>query len=478
MKHLFPLLLLLAIVTGFSSCRRDEILTDASAKLEFSKDTIFFDTVFTTIGSSTRFFKVFNRNNESIKISNIRLAGGSSSQFRLNIDGVASWQAQDIEIRKRDSMFVFVEVTVDPNNSNSPLLVSDSVLFETNGNHQKVLLEAVGQDVYLHYPTNITSDGLAYSFIDCRNAWVNDKPHLIYGMAIIPAGQTLVMMPGTRVNLHQSAILAADSGATLQIKGQLGHEVDIQGDRLEDDYKEEPGQWGFIWLSSKSIDNTIDWAIIKNGSAGVVVDTVVNANPTLRITNTKIRNMTLYGIFGRGGHVVGANVLVCNCGEYCFAGAYGGSYSFRHCTFANYWNAGNRDKPVVALNNWYKDINENIQRRDLDSAHFYNCVVYGALDNELSLDSNTTGGFNFRYRFDHTLLKTNLNTSDINHFNTCSINGDPAFHDIEHLDFRPDSWSAMRGLADFNIAQHYPIELQGRNRLADGFPDAGAFEFQ
>lgn len=65
-----------------------------------------------------------------------------------------------------DSLFVFVQVTVDPTGSTSPLLIKDSVIFETNGNIQDVKLTAIGQDVYLVKPDRFPTSGFPdYSII-------------------------------------------------------------------------------------------------------------------------------------------------------------------------------------------------------------------------------------------------------------------------------------------------------------------------
>jgi len=289
----FPFLFFAAVIFFVSQtgCRKDPINTDSSAKLSFSSDTIVFDTVFTTVGSSTRQFRIYNTSSKSIKISSIRLAGGVHSNFHLNIDGVPAVSQTNIEIRGKDSMYVFVDVDVDPNNSNSPLMIEDSILFETNGNHQHVILNAVGQDAYFHY----------YETLNCNETWTNDKPHVIYGYAIIPKNCTLTILPGTRVYIHHNGVLAADSNSTLKVLGQYGNPATFQGDRLEPDYAEEPGQWGYIWLSQLSKNSVIDWAVIKNGNIGILSDSALfnSIKPTIRVTNTKISNMTIAGIFGR-----------------------------------------------------------------------------------------------------------------------------------------------------------------------------------
>lgn len=73
---------------SFISCKKDKLLTDPSATVAFSQDSILFDTVFTTIGSATRNIRIINNNNQKINISAIYLEQGQSSNFMLNVDGV------------------------------------------------------------------------------------------------------------------------------------------------------------------------------------------------------------------------------------------------------------------------------------------------------------------------------------------------------------------------------------------------------
>src|SRR6187431_853755 len=112
---------------SFSSCTKEEF-EEGRPELEFSEDTIIFDTVFTSVGSSTELFLIYNRGNKDVKLSSIRLATGENSNYRLNVDGVAGKSFTDVEIGSDDSIFVFVEVTVDPNNLTTPLIVSDSII--------------------------------------------------------------------------------------------------------------------------------------------------------------------------------------------------------------------------------------------------------------------------------------------------------------------------------------------------------------
>ncbi|MGZ4037961.1 MAG: hypothetical protein ACXVPQ_09055, partial [Bacteroidia bacterium] len=304
---LIPVIIVL-IVTGFGSCKKDKLLTDPSAKLNFSADSVLFDTVFTTAGSSTRQMRVINTHKQKIKISSITLQGGTNSPFIVNVDGAKGKSFSDIEIAANDSIFIFIQVNVNPTNSNSPLIITDPVQFVTNGNQQVVHLEAWGQDAYYHHPTNaikyVQGGYLAYSTVAntvntaTTVTWPKDKPHVIYGWLVVDTLQTLGIDPGVKVYFHQNAGLWVYPGGTLKANGALGNEITFQGDRPEADYADVPGQWDRIWINEGSKGNVLNYCIIKNGYIGVQAELLFRDfyNPKsqnlLTITNTQIHNMS------------------------------------------------------------------------------------------------------------------------------------------------------------------------------------------
>jgi len=459
-----------------SSCRKDEdFITDASAKLSFSADSVLFDTVFTTLGSVTKRLMVYNSNDKSIKISSIRLGNASASMFRINVDGTPALQINNVEIAANDSMFIFVKVTVNPQNSDNPLIVTDDIIFETNGNIQKVKLTAWGQDAYYHVPDHkITfSDGsyLLYSIADCSKPWQNGKPHVIYGYCVVDEDSTLIINAGAKVYLAPNAVLWVYEGGTLKVTGSLHNEVKFQGSRLDMPYRDIPGQWGKIWLSAGSKDNEINYAIIRNGSIGLQVDTVVNANPTLKLDNTIIENMSVAGIYAQGAKIKATNTVVTNCGQYAIALSIGGNYEFLHCTIGNYWKY-TRKTPSVVFNNYYKDANDNVHLRPLENAYFGNCIIYGNSDEELLLDNNTNTTFNFK--FENCLIKTILNTSNPTNYVQCKINQNPSFNNTDINNLRLLSGSPAKGSGSSAIGALVPIDLDGVTRT--GSPSIGAFE--
>ena len=227
-------LLILLIAAG---CKKDIITTNSDAKLNFSVDSILFDTVFTSIGSTTKTFKLYNNNKQKVNISKAYLVGGAGSQFRINIDGVSGPEVSNIEVLSGDSLFVFVQVTVNPTGSNNPVLINESLVFETNNNSQQIALTAVGQDVHLHVPDIFPTNGTpAYSKINTSTAWTNDKPHLIFGYAVVDSDSILTMNPGTKVYMNTGAVLWVFKNGSLVINGNKDNEVTFEGARLEEKY--------------------------------------------------------------------------------------------------------------------------------------------------------------------------------------------------------------------------------------------------
>ena len=139
LRQCFFLPTIALILLASISCRKwDKLDTSPGITLSFSTDTVFFDTVFPTVGSVTQKLVVNNHHDNKIIVSSVRLAGGNASSYRINIDGIPAISASDVEIPGHDSIFVFVRVTIDPHNESTPYVVSDSIEFTTNGTLQRV----------------------------------------------------------------------------------------------------------------------------------------------------------------------------------------------------------------------------------------------------------------------------------------------------------------------------------------------------
>ncbi|MDE6076358.1 MAG: hypothetical protein K2G29_01385, partial [Muribaculaceae bacterium] len=138
------ILLTFAAAVGLiiSSCINDDFTDSPSATLTFSTDTVSFGTVFTDLGTPTARLLVFNRNSKGVNVSSIRFRN-PDSPFSLNVDGVSGSDFHDVEIRGKDSIYIFIECFVDADASSEPWRVADRLEFVTNGGTQEVEVEAM-----------------------------------------------------------------------------------------------------------------------------------------------------------------------------------------------------------------------------------------------------------------------------------------------------------------------------------------------
>ena len=482
-------LLFLTLTTLIFACKKDIMDNSQSATLHFSNDTIIFDTAFHSIGTPTQTLTIYNRNNFTV-LTDISLNLISGGSFRMNVDGEAGNDHNAIEIPAKDSIFIFLEVTPNQNSSNYFLLTSN-IEFTTGTKKQDVKLVSPGRNANFHLPyDNIFSDGTdsinyKYFSISENTTWTNDLPHVIYGYVVIEPNATLTIEEGTKIYFHNNSgmfvgnpLLIGENGVpptnngTLIIDGSLGNEVIIRGDRLDSWYENIPGQWNGIHFVQGSINSTIDYAIISNGTTAIRADSVANSNPTVTINNTIIENMSSIGVLGQGANITATNTVISKCGKYTVACNIGGTYNFTHCTFANYWDFSQRNTPSILLNNYYEGADGYIYIRDLDAVNFTNCIIDGSLSTEVSFQQQELGEFN--YTFDHCLIKLDptINTDNV-HYTNVIINQSPKFVDAYENDFHLKENSPAINAGNNSTEGSSDIEGNPRSN-----PDLGAYEFE
>ena len=457
--YILPFILLIFTASYLTSCKKDILFSKEN--LSFSADTVLFDTVFTTIGSTTKRLKIYNTSSQPVEVSRVTLIGGDSSPFRINLDGVSGTNFSDFIIPSDDSLFMFVEVTLGENNINDPLIIEDVVEFETNGKTQNVQLAAWGQDAYFHYQD--LNEGI----------WPNDKPHVIYDYALIDSAKTLKIQEGTKIHLHKGAILFVNKG-TLEIDGTSENKVVIEGDRLEAFYEDVKGQYYGIYFN-EARESYIRHAIIKNGTAGVHVfgNDPSNSDYTVKITETEISNHASYGIFNySGGKVYGENLNVHNNSIYAYFLLEGGSHNFRHSQFLSYGSDGNQ--PAVAIKNYFTRTDNITYIGDVSEGAFYNSIIYGPGDYQIGYDTITNNGavsieMDYNTNFIKQLIEpTNLGFVD----NIWNV--DPQFENLIDKEYIIKSSSLCKDAANMSIPSS-GIDITEKLR-SDGLFDIGPYE--
>lgn len=488
MKYIFPILSICVLVFLFSCNRDRDFYTEPDAMLEFSVDTLRFDTVFTELGSATRILKIYNPYDKSVTISNISIESGNATRFRLNIDGTPGNSISDIEVRANDSLYVFGEVTIDPNEplSASPFVIEDNIVIETNGNTQKVLLEAWGQNAN-YIPNRFSEGGQALLTCDMgEEVWDDPKPYVIYGILLVDEC-TLKIPAGTKIYVHGGLIKNEDIGiyndgylyilenGQLKIEGTLEEPVIIQGDRLEEPFQETVAQWVGVVIDKGSKNNSINHAVIKNSRFGIFVDSTAQLN----VQNTQFYNTLGFGLRGFHSTISAENCLFYNNFANSLQLIFGGVYDFKYCTFASY---GVDAAAVYMGNYWCYTQDCSIAEEFPLNASFKNCIIAGSRKDEVVLDDAQANAA-FTYKFENCIIKEEELTeveAYANFYDFCSpcinmTSQDTLFVDVNDDDYHLDTLSIAEEMA--MPIMSLDLDLEGNMRDASK-PDLGCYEYQ
>lgn len=438
--------LLLTLV--FSSCRKETYYTKDDASLKFSQEILTFDTIFTTVVTITKRVMVYNPHSNTIK-TNIRLMDGSSSVFSVNVDGVSGSYFTDVEIPAKDSIFIFVKATVNPNNINGAILTVDTLAFNTNGRRQHIALIAYGEDANFIIPDK--KDGaIAYKIIAHANehiTWTKDKPYVIYGYAVVDSAATLTIEEGTRIYVHKEGCLWIYRDGCLQVNGTKDEPVVFQGDRRASAPKLDYEQWDKIWINEGSRDNKINYAIIKNARVGLYAQLLSqDLGNKLILTNSIIQSSSQYGLMCRNYRVDAYNNVIADCGEMCIA-LQGGSYSIINNTFYNKY-AYSRNTPAAYCSDSYIVTDNTGQQTAIIgdfSCDFFNNIVYGNATNEFGYYNGYPNEVSFSLQIENCLIKAESKYLHGLTYPNSIINQDPLVSNAAQYDFSLQDHSPCKG---------------------------------
>lgn len=436
--------------------------------MTLSAEEIKFDTVFTTTGSITQFFKIINQNDKKLRLSSIKLMGGNNSFFKINADGFVGPEVTNIEMEANDSLYVFVSVKVDPSTANLPFIVQDSIQINYNGTIKQISLEAWGQNAHFFRDKKITVD----------ETWDNDLPYVILGSLTVESNKKLIINKGCRIYVHADAPILVDG--TLEINGakDTADRVYFRGDRLDEPYNDFPAGWPGIFFRSGSKDNVFNYAVIKNAYQAIALqDLPPNTNPKLTLNECIIDNAYDYGIVAINSSISARNCLVSNCGKNVVL-ARGGIYQFTHCTVVSFSNSYILHRePVLVVTN-YITINNVPDPKDL-SASFRNCIFWGqdgTVEDEVIVDKK--GATLFGVSFNDNLWKV-VDTPAYITSSGITNNADPLF-DTVNTNKRFYSFRLKEGSPALNKATNLgvTIDLDGNPRPVGMAPDLGCYERQ
>lgn len=455
--------IVLLSLLSLTACRKENFITSPDARVVLSADTLKYDTVFTTTGSVTQSFKIINDNNQKLRISSIKLMGGAGSVFSMNVDGLAATEATNLEVAARDSLYVFVQVRVDPSADDLPFVARDSIVIAYNGVEKKVQLEAWGQNAHFFRNKEIISD----------ETWGNDRPYVVLGYLYVAPGATLTLEKGVRIYAHADAPVIIDGSLRANGEKDTANRIYFQGDRLDQPYSDYPAAWPGIYFREGSSDNVLNHVVIKNAYQGIVTEgPSPNASPKITLNQCIIDNAYDAGILGSQSSITATNCLVSNCGKNIVLEK-GGSYDFTHCTVVAYSNSYINHKDPVLL---VTDANAAMAT----SALFRNCIFWGesgAVDDEVVLDKKTAQPFSVT--FDQVLWKVKELPPAATIVAPQPINNQPPVFDSIDVSRRIYRFYLQGTSPALNAGKvtGTGIDLDGNPRPV-GLPDLGCYERQ
>jgi len=510
LKKYFYFFISLACILLWSSCRKDFDFEPAqSGQLSFSSDTIFLDTLFNNIRSSTKILTIYNNSDKDISIPNVQLQRGVNSRYQLNIDGFPTKDTpftpesgkifENIEILAKDSILVFIEATIDPEVDAADIDTEnnylDEILFQTSNGEKDVTLSTQTINASFSFSEDPQRDFITKQrdekgeFITLKGYNLNDeeliinrdKARVIYGYAVVPTGKTLTISDGSRLYFHRDSGLIVEDGATLNVLGMNSpidennpfvNEVIIEGDRIDEDFDNLPAQWNFIWIqkgATASFTNTI----IKNATTGIFIE----GNGEETVANTTLNNVQIYnsqavGIQANASFVTGTNVAINQSGRASINIEEGGTYDFTHCTFSSTFSFGIASQTAIILDNSPKE-NSDVASTDLQ-ATFTNSIITGGKRNEVTF--NNSDQANAVLSFENCLIDlqtgnpSELNPEDNTIFINCVFNENPGFKNTNLNLLQIEDESPADGKAKFIIG----TDIIGTERVNPS--DIGAYE--
>lgn len=458
----FWMLLLLA------ACNRDDIKFDTAAQeLSFSKDTVFCDTVYHQVRSETYALKVYNNEDKDVVIPNIRLGRGAGSLYRINVDGQSGFEFQNVPLRKKDSLYVFVEIA--PEASGPEAVAIDYINFTTAVGEQKVTLFSVVQDAEFYVQT-----GSNPVKITSNTVWNNDKAKIIYGNLEVDPNVTLDINAGTKVIFFRNSGMIVKNGATINVNGDYGSEVIFRSDRSDIHYDTIPKNWNSIRFDPGANLN-MNYAKIFGGTTGIELK-----QASANIKNTIIHTFQDFGIKSIGSVINAENLVTNNCGTAALGIYKGGDVTLTHCTLANYWQfqGGNIANALYATNEWKNEANQteygtlNLKVR--------NTILYNWFNNSVEL--KPIAGQTFNYQLENCLLNYDNATSAGFNFDgntsiiNCIKNQNPQFMQTgtEHLNLRVKNTSPAKSKGNSAYVSIVPLDIVQIARSTP--PTIGAYQ--
>lgn len=431
----------------FVACKDDDnFSSNGGLRLTFQTDTLQMDTVFSKTPSATYAFWVYNQNDDGIRLQSVRLGKKNQTGFRVNVDGsyldnALGSQVSDLEIRRNDSILVFVELTSVETAQPDPKLIEDDLIFSLeSGVEQKVNLRAWSWDAVKMYDVVVEGEQTIESA----------TPIIIYGGITVPEGR--------RLNLRNSTLYFHD-GAGIECYGDLIIEnCVLRGDRLDRmfdylPYDHVSGQWKGIHLYETAMTARLSHTEIRNAENALVLDSAA-------IDETQVRlgmgGCIIHNAEGYGLKSVNSNIYISECQftntlKDCVL-IVGGIADINYCTMAQFYPFSAERGAALRFVNYEGDNDIPLLKLRCEG------IILTGYESDVLMGSVRDSIAAFEYQFVNSLLRTpKVDDDDSVRFVNVrwespkdSIQGTKHFKviDEENLiyDFHLDSLSTAQGL--------------------------------
>lgn len=347
------LFLSFAMVWLMAACQDDDSFTTSPSNLlTFSTDTVKLDTLFSNVPSAAKTLWAFNRSGDGLRCTSIRLERGAQSGFRVNVDGIYlgednDYSTNEVEVRNKDSIRVFIEATLPTASIATPEEQSDNLIFTLeSGVEQRVNLNAWAWNARLLRNVHITKD----STLDASTT-----PTVIYGDLRVDSGATLTITPGSTLYFHSDA--GMDVYGRLRSIGTADNGILLRGDRIDHmfnylPYDRVPAQWMGVRFHSSSFDNELRYTELHSTNTAITVDSSDVARQTLLLSHATIHNCQGYGLVTTNAKVTLEDVQITNTLNDCLL-VNGGDVSVNNATLAQFYPFDSQRGAALAFNNSY-----------------------------------------------------------------------------------------------------------------------------
>ena len=442
------------------SCNRDDInFENATQMLRFSADTVFLDTVYNQVRSETYAVKIYNNEDKDVLIPKITLEKGAGSLYRINVDGKAGTDFSNVPLRKKDSLYIFVEIAPIANAPEA--IAEDRINIETPAGKQHVTLFSVVQDAefYIESKTNP-------NILTANTTWTNNKAKIVFGDLTLADGKTLDIQKGTKIYFHKNSGLKISKNAKLNVNGDLGSEVTFRGDRNDPRYDTIPKNWQGIKMEANSTLN-MNYARVFGGTVGLEMN-----QTTATIENSIFHTHQEFGIMAINSVVTAKNLVMNNCGDADFGIFKGGTYNITHSTLANYWNFNSAQNSLGLYATNEYDNGTSMEQGAL-TLNIKNSIIYTENDNAVFF--KPTAGQTFNYSFQNSLLKYG-STANYAVDGGSIKNQDPKFQNYftQKMNLKLKADSPAKGKGNVATAATVPLDILKVSRTVS--PSMGAYQ--